>query len=66
LEEKHKKLKKEEKGKNVVEEIQYKPKPPFPQRLNQTKREQQNVDIYEVFKQVRINIPLLDTIEQTP
>lgn len=61
-----KKNQKDEKGKNIVEEIQCKPKPPFPQRLNQTKRDQQNTDIYEVFKQVRINIPLLDAIKQTP
>ena len=45
-----------------MKEMQYKPKPPFPQTLNQTKIEQQNA---EVFKQVKINIPLFDAIKQT-
>ncbi|XP_052197344.1 uncharacterized protein LOC127804512 [Diospyros lotus] len=32
----------------------------------QSKRDKTNADMYEVFKQVRINIPLLDAIKQTP
>ena len=42
------------------------PKLPFPQRLNKAKKENLNSDIYELFKQVRINIPLLDAIKQNP
>jgi len=66
LDEEQEPSKKEDKGKNVIEGTQFKPKPHFPQRLINAKKDQQNGDIYEVFKQVRINILLLDVIKQTP
>ena len=37
---------------------------PFPQRLQPTKNINQNAEIFELFKQVKINIPLLDAIKQ--
>jgi hypothetical protein len=39
---------------------------PFPQRLQTIKNLNQNAEIYELFKQVKINIPLLDAIKQVP
>ena len=51
--------------KEVEERSTYEPRPPFPQKLAQSKKSKINAEMYEVFKQVRINIPLLDTIKQT-
>ncbi|XP_030923240.1 uncharacterized protein LOC115950136 [Quercus lobata] len=42
------------------------PKAPFPQRLISPQKSAQFEDILEVFKQVQINIPFLDTIQQVP
>ena len=42
------------------------PRAPFPQLLVPTKRESNFNDILEVFKQVNINLPLLDAIRQIP
>ena len=39
---------------------------PFPQRLQPTQKLNQNAEIFELFKQVKINIPLLDAIKQVP
>lgn len=39
---------------------------PFPNRLKNTKQSAQMEKILEVFKQVRVNIPLLDAIQQVP
>ena len=36
---------------------------PFPHRLTKSKHELHHSDIYEMFKQVKINIPLLDAIK---
>ena len=47
-------------------ERQYKPVAPFPQRLISPKPLDKNLKILEVFKQVKINIPLLDAIKQIP
>ena len=47
-------------------ERQYKPVAPFPQRLISPKPLDKNLEILEVFKQVKINIPLLDAIKQIP
>ena len=44
----------------------YKPIAPFPHRLNKKKKPANFDQILEIFKQVRVNIPLLDTIEQIP
>ena len=39
--------------------------PPFPQALK-TKKLNHSPEIYEIFKQVKVNIPLLDAIKQIP
>jgi len=65
-EEKEQERKQKEKGKSVEERSKFEPRPPFPHQLAQSKRDKANENIYEVFKQVRINIPLLDAIKQTP
>ncbi|XP_057459241.1 uncharacterized protein LOC130749898 [Actinidia eriantha] len=39
---------------------------PFPQRLRAPKRPNNHVEIYKLFEQVKINIPLLDAIKQIP
>lgn len=39
--------------------------PPFPQALTQRKPNH-NSEIFEIFKQVKVNIPLLDAIKQVP
>lgn len=41
-------------------------KAPFPQRLQSLKNSMQNANILDIFKQVKINIPLLDAIKQIP
>ncbi|XP_052180129.1 uncharacterized protein LOC127793438 [Diospyros lotus] len=65
-EEREQERKQKVKGKSIEERTKFEPRPPFPQKLAQSKRDKTNADIYEVFKQVRINIPLLDAIKQTP
>ncbi|XP_057785955.1 uncharacterized protein LOC131003487 [Salvia miltiorrhiza] len=40
--------------------------PPFPSRLAQNKRIEEEKDILEIFKKVEINLPLLDAIKQVP
>ncbi len=40
--------------------------PPFPQRLKPLQKLEPNSEILELFKQVKINIPLLDAIKQVP
>ncbi|XP_059438764.1 uncharacterized protein LOC132171460 [Corylus avellana] len=42
------------------------PKAPYPERLQALKRGGKFEDILEVFKQVQINIPFLDAIQQVP
>ena len=39
---------------------------PFPQRLHPAKKLNHNPEIFEVLKQVKVNIPLLDAIKQVP
>jgi hypothetical protein len=39
---------------------------PFPQRLQPPQKLSQNSEVFEIFKQVKINIPLLDAIKQIP
>ena len=50
--------------KQTVEE--YKPSPPFPQSLKTKKKAINQVEILEVMRQVKVNIPLLDMIKQVP
>ncbi|XP_074323870.1 uncharacterized protein LOC141660784 [Apium graveolens] len=51
---------------DVFREKVFKPKAPFPQRLISNKQSAQLDKILEVFKQVKINIPLLDIIQEVP
>lgn len=57
-----------DKNKSVptVSDQTYKPKAPFPHRLTKKKDEGQFEKIRETFSQVKINIPLLDAINQMP
>ena len=45
---------------------EYVPKVPFPQRLAKGKKGKFTGEILEIFKQVSVNIPLLDAIKQVP
>ncbi|KAJ9168056.1 hypothetical protein P3X46_019630 [Hevea brasiliensis] len=40
--------------------------PPFPCRLAKNKKEEQEKEILETFRKVKVNIPLLDAIKQVP
>ncbi|KAH9658012.1 hypothetical protein KPL70_023319 [Citrus sinensis] len=40
--------------------------PPFPQAMIKSKKSNHSPEIYEAFKQVKVNIPLLDVIKQVP
>ena len=40
------------------------PPAPYPHRLRTPKKVNNNSEIYELFKQVKLNIPLLDAIKQ--
>ena len=42
------------------------PKAPYPERLKAPKKNAQFAEIQEVFKQVQINTPFLDAIQQVP
>ncbi|KAI3453437.1 hypothetical protein Pfo_010100 [Paulownia fortunei] len=56
-----------EEGKRENEEKEkYLPPAPFPQRLQATQKLNSKAEIFEIFKQVKINIPLLDAIKQVP
>ncbi|KAK4598961.1 hypothetical protein RGQ29_016127 [Quercus rubra] len=44
----------------------YKPIPPFPQALAESRKYEQNKDLYETFHKCEVNIPLLDAIKQVP
>ena len=46
--------------------MKYRIPPPFPQALRGKKKETQQADILEVLRQVKVNIPLLDVINQVP
>jgi hypothetical protein len=55
----------EEKAQDPLEKI-YVPLAPFPQRLRKNKTAGNMDKIFDVFKQVQVNIPLLDIISQVP
>ncbi|KAK8333253.1 hypothetical protein V6Z12_A10G191200 [Gossypium hirsutum] len=60
----------QEKPKNV-EQVRKKPpfpkiQPPFPGRLNQCRISKEDKEIFKTFRNVEINIPLLDAIRQIP
>ena len=42
------------------------PPAPYPHRLRSPKKLNNLFEIYELFKQVKVNIPLLDAIKQIP
>ena len=42
------------------------PPAPYPHRLRTPKKVNNHSEIYELFKQVKLNIPLLDAIKQIP
>ena len=42
------------------------PPAPYPHRLRAPKKVNNHSEIYELFKQVKLNIPLLDAIKQIP
>ena len=42
------------------------PPAPYPHRLRAPKKVNNHSEIYELFKQVKVNIPLLDAIKQIP
>ena len=44
----------------------YKPVPPFPQALAESRKDEQNKDLYETFHRCEVNIPLLDAIKKVP
>ncbi|XP_068662902.1 uncharacterized protein [Aristolochia californica] len=44
----------------------YKPVPPFPQDLADSRKDEQIKDLYETFRRCEVNIPLLDAIKQMP
>lgn len=46
--------------------MQERPPPPFPQRIRKAKEEQQFGKFLEILKQLHINIPLIEAIEQMP
>ena len=49
--------------KEEINRREYVPKVPFPQRLAKRKKEKCTCEIFEIFKQVSVNIHLLDTIK---
>ena len=46
--------------------MKYRIPPPFPQELRGKKKATQQAGILEVLRQVKVNIPLLDLINQVP
>ena len=44
----------------------YKPIPPFPQALAESRKGEKIKDLYETFHRCEVNIPLLDAIKQVP
>ena len=56
----------EDKETEQITEPPYDPPAPFPNRLKSKKHTAQMEKILEIFKQVKVNVPLLDAIEQVP
>ena len=46
--------------------VNHKPTAPYPRRLASRKQSDQMEKILEIFKQVKVNVPLLDAIQQVP
>ena len=41
----------------------YKPVPPFPQALVESRKDEKKKDLYETFRRCKVNIPFLDAIK---
>ena len=53
-------------GESGKDEFTHIPPAPYPHRLRAPKKMTNHSEIYELFKQVKLNIPLLDAIKQIP
>ena len=53
-------------GESGKDEFTHIPPAPYPHRLRAPKKVNNHSEIYELFKQVKLNIPLLDAIKQIP
>ena len=53
-------------GEPEQDKASYVPHAPYPHRLRAPKKVNNHSEIYELFKQVKLNIPLLDAIKQIP
>ena len=53
-------------GEPEQDKASYIPLAPYPHRLRTPKKVNNHSEIYELFKQVKLNIPLLDSIKQIP
>ena len=53
-------------GEPEQDKASYIPPAPYPHRLSVPKKVNNHFEIYELFKQVKLNIPLLDAIKQIP
>ena len=53
-------------GESGKDEFTHIPPAPYPHRLRSPKKMNNHSEIYELFKQVKLNIPLLDAIKQIP
>ena len=53
-------------GESGKDEFTHIPPTPYPHRLRAPKKVNNHLEIYELFKQVKLNIPLLDAIKQIP
>ncbi|KAL0341592.1 UNVERIFIED_CONTAM: hypothetical protein Scaly_1821800 [Sesamum calycinum] len=41
-------------------------RPPFPEKFTKSKKEEKEKEIFEIFRKLEVNIPLLDAIKQIP
>ena len=53
-------------GEPEQDKVSHIPPAPYPHRLRAPKKVNNHSEIYELFKQVKLNIPLLDAIKQIP
>ena len=56
----------EEEQPTIGEEVKHSVPPSFPQALRKRKNLVNQTEIFEVLRQVKVNIPLLDMIKQVP
>ena len=53
-------------GESEQDEVSHIPPAPYPHRLRAPKKVKNHSEIYELFKQVKLNIPLIDAIKKIP